>query len=273
MDELKQRVLASGFGPAATGLARWLTMARCITSNPETACAAANVVIAERLVTQLCRPGAAFVDVGAHIGSILVQVHRADPSIEIVAFEAEPSKARKLQRRFPFCEVNAVAVGDRTGEITLFVNRAASGYNTTLEERAAEADDRVTVPLARLDDMIADRDLDVMKIDVEGAELGVLNGAEQIIGLRKPTIMFESAKLTGADTGPPETRIWEWLTAHGYAVMTPDRVAHDAPAMTLETFLDCHAYPPRSYDYVAVHGTRRIEIRDRARSILGLIPE
>ena len=56
----------------------------------------------------------------------------------------------------------------------------------------------------------------------------------------------------------------------GYLIFVPDRLAHDAPPLTLEAFLDAHFYPFRTQNFFSVHRERRTEIRDKARNILGI---
>ncbi len=48
------------------------------------------------------------------------------------------------------------------------------------------------VPTRRLDTILRDVPVDVIKIDVEGAELGVLRGATGLLASARPVLMFES---------------------------------------------------------------------------------
>ena len=97
--------------------------------------------------------------------------------------------------------------------------------------------------------------------------MAVLRGAEAIVGRDRPTIIFES--------GPSEVgnyskvAIWEWLDRADYAVLLPNRVAHNDPGLSCEGFVEAHLYPRRTTNYIAVPRTRRNEIRVRARLIQG----
>lgn len=266
---IKQRVVSSAFGPAALDLMTWTSAFGSAGKNPEAACRIANDMIADRLVTRICRAGESFVDVGAHIGSIIVRVHKHDPSVRILAVEAEPAKAKNLRTVYPYAEVFDVAVGESAGEVELSIDTARSGYNSIVAGKG-KADRTVRVRLAPLDSLIPDRQVDVLKVDVEGAELGVFIGGAGVIDRSRPTIMFESVGEATNALGYSPRKIWEWMQAHGYQVFTPDRVAHNARPMGLDTFLDCHQYPFRTHNYFAIHQDRRIEIRDRARQILGI---
>ena len=94
--ELKRRLVGTRTGQLAQEMRKWLSLRRVAFSNPEKASAIANSIIADRLVTRLCRPGATFLDIGGHIGAISSAVQAFDPSVRILVVEAEPGKAQAL---------------------------------------------------------------------------------------------------------------------------------------------------------------------------------
>jgi hypothetical protein len=111
--------------------------------------------------------------------------------------------------------------------------------------------------------MVTSDDVDTIKMDVEGAELGVLRGGEGVLRRCRPTIMFESGP--GEVLGYAKVQLWKFFADAGYKVFVPNRVAHTAPGLTLEGFLESHRYPFRTMNYVAVASERVDEIRERAR--------
>ena len=56
----------------------------------------ANDQLATMLITKICGSHKTFIDVGAHIGSIIAEVHHNDPSTKIVAIKAIPQKVKKF---------------------------------------------------------------------------------------------------------------------------------------------------------------------------------
>jgi FkbM family methyltransferase len=112
-----------------------------------------------------------------------------------------------LSSRFPDVTVHAVALGEQSGSLEfqeVVDAPALSGFaqgdlGNTHQVR------RHQVMVKRLDDVLPpDKRVDFIKIDVEGAELGVLKGAIETIRRCRPVLLFEhqksSATRTGADT-------------------------------------------------------------------------
>ena len=61
---------------------------------------AANNLMATKLVTSICKPNATFIDIGAHIGSIIGKVQYLLPTVNIIAIEAIPQKVVQLKNTF-----------------------------------------------------------------------------------------------------------------------------------------------------------------------------
>jgi precorrin-6B methylase 2 len=76
---------------------------------PERAGTVANDQLATKLVTTICQSHKTFVDVGAHIGSVISEVGNSDSTIKIVAIEAILEKIVQLRRKFPFVELHDCA--------------------------------------------------------------------------------------------------------------------------------------------------------------------
>ena len=260
----KQLILGSPVGRAAM---RGRGAVELLRAPKEELGTLANDQIAEQLVTRLCAPDRVFLDVGAHIGSIVAAVARHCPGARIVAVEAIPEKAMRLRRKFRRVEVHCCALAEREGEAAFFIDQARSGYSSL----AAGGEGRVReirVPLTRLDTLIPRADVDLVKIDVEGAELGVLRGAEALVAGARPVVMFESGP--AEVLGYTKPAMWAWFAERDYEVVVPNRLAHTAPPLSLEGFVDSHHYPRRTTNYFAVPAERRAEVRARARKILDL---
>ena len=235
--------------------------------NPEKSGILANAIIADKLIAHLSPKGGTFFDVGAQHGAIFSMARSNDPSLNVFAFEAEKEKAEILKANFPYAEVFEVAVGESEGEATFYLNPEASGYNSLVPAEDRKA---VTVRVAPIDDLVHGVKVDVMKIDIEGAELGALRGADKTLALYSPTIMFECVLAQENALGYSAAKLWEFFADRDYEIFAPHRLAHDAPPLGKDAFCNAQHYPFVSHNYFAVSTARRIEVRDKARRILGV---
>lgn len=215
----------------------------------------------------LCHPSSAFIDCGAHIGSVIASVERYNPTVKIFAIEAMPDKAAWLVRRFPKVSVFNFALADNECETTFYVDPKRTGFSSLINPDGSNRI-AIKVQMKRLDDIIPeDVAVDTIKIDVEGAEFRVMCGAARLIERCRPSIMFESAQLEKSEHSIIHD-VFEWFSKQNYRIFVPNRVAHHGPSLTLDGFVEAHYYPRRSTNYFAIPSERRDEIRDRARNTL-----
>ena len=222
-----------------------------------------NDQIAVPMAVELCPPTGTFIDIGAHIGSVVSAVQFRHRRARIVAVEPIPEKAVALERKFPSVEVHNLALSDRNGEAAFFVDvqHSATSSLARLNGDARE----IRVQMRKLDSLFADRHADVLKIDVEGAELGVLRGAVGLLSRSRPILMFESGP--GVIFDFTKEAMFSFLTDQGYVIFAPNRLAHTGNCMTLDVFLDSHEYPRRTLNYFALPAERENQIREATRSI------
>jgi FkbM family methyltransferase len=144
-------------------------------------------IIPERAVT---------IDVGANCG--LYTRKLAQLSTTVHAFEPSDRMAELLRRTSaPNVNVHEIALSDQNGEAELFIpednDQLVYGL-ASLEPRALASGQKVAssrVPMARLD-AIVNEDVAFVKIDVEGHELNVLNGAVVLLENSQPVFLVEA---------------------------------------------------------------------------------
>jgi FkbM family methyltransferase len=162
------------------------------------------------------------VDVGAHTGLILKHLVRRAPGGRHFAFEPIPHCFQTLKEQFGHLrgvELFECALSAEPGSSSFqhVVSRPTySGLKARRMDRPNEEIVPITVKCARLDDMIpADVKVDFVKIDVEGGELGVLQGGVATLRRSKPVVVFEHG-LGGADYyGTEPEQVFDLL--HGQA--------------------------------------------------------
>lgn len=145
---------------------------------------------------QVVRPGHNVVDVGANIGYFTVLGAKlAGPGGRVVGFEASPRlhpiAARNLAANgmHDHAEVRHRAAWSEATELVLHLRRHFSGNSSFaafdpefLRRLGDEASEPVRVQAAALDDELADLGhVDVVKIDVEGAELRAMQGLRRTL--------------------------------------------------------------------------------------------
>jgi FkbM family methyltransferase len=139
------------------------------------------------------RAGEQVLDIGAAAGYYtLLAARLVGPSGQVVAFEPDRANLRYLRahvraNRLKQVTVLPLAVGEQSGQFR-FGGGTGTGTGRLCDEGVHE------VAVQRLDDLAAERDLAPrhVKIDVEGAELGVLRGGERTIREFRPTIFLST---------------------------------------------------------------------------------
>lgn len=136
------------------------------------------------------------VDVGANCGLYTRELARLSRCVH--AFEPSRQMADLLRRTSaPNVNVHEVALSDHSGEAALFVPEGEQGPVHGLASiepqacRSGKPGRAVPVPTARLDDIVQD-EVEFVKIDVEGHELSVLNGATGLLERSQPVFLVEA---------------------------------------------------------------------------------
>jgi FkbM family methyltransferase len=174
-------------------------------------------VLAERLVgDSLC------VDVGAHVGDFLDKFVAAAPSGEHVAIEPLPELAERLRDDYPHVRVEWCVLGDHEGSETFYRQIDRPAWSSLSPDHRATANspvEELVVPMRRLDDVVERADF--VKIDVEGAELGVLRGAGELLRAGPP-ILFEHAHIHARHFGTAPGDVWDELSRYDYKLYSLD---------------------------------------------------
>lgn len=128
------------------------------------------------------------VDAGAHVGYLSYWMSwRVD---RVHAFEPQPEVAARLRElKVKKISVHQVALSNKHGEAVLRIPRERT-TRASLEDSPDALGDEVTVPTAPLDSFEL-RDVTFIKIDVEGHESAVIEGAMETINRCRPIIFCE----------------------------------------------------------------------------------
>ena len=148
------------------------------------------------LLEFLCRRDQDALDVGANDGSYVHYLRRH--ARRVIAFEPIPALARALRRKFPRrVVVESLALSDKSGTVPLCMpvvdGVLVTGCSTvsTAATSTYPAHRAIDVPMDRLDNVYKD-EVGFIKIDVEGHQQAVLDGAIQTIQRCRPRMLVEA---------------------------------------------------------------------------------
>ena len=181
----------------------------------------------------ILKPGMTFVDVGANEGLYATFAARCvGPEGSVVAVEPSSREIGRLSRNLELNHLEnvltfPVAASNRSGQADLRIaDYGHEGHNTLgafiYDTSLARTE---TVRLSPLDDVVRDANIervDVMKIDVEGAELAVLQGARGVLSRDRPILVVELCDATLQHQGASSQDVLRLLKEYGYRTFTFD---------------------------------------------------
>jgi FkbM family methyltransferase len=168
------------------------------------------------------RGDGSYVDVGANRGQVLREAVRVASDARHVAFEPIPGVAADLARSFPGVDCRQMAIGAEPGVAEFCHFRSLEGWSGL--RRSPEISDEqgdpefITVEVSTLDAEVRDLSPTVVKIDVEGAELGVLEGGRAVLSETRPLVIFEHVASAAGLYGSSSAAIWDLLAELRYEV-------------------------------------------------------
>lgn len=141
------------------------------------------------------------IDIGGNVGSYTAELRRKNPHLEIHTFEPSVANVVKLNARFKdddLIKLVPLAVSDKAGAAILFSNKPGSGLSSLtkrkLDHFGIAFDATESIEAIRFEDYwkerLHSRQLDIVKIDVEGHELAVLKGFGEALNATR-VVQFE----------------------------------------------------------------------------------
>lgn len=145
------------------------------------------------------KTGITALDIGANKGDWATAFLKAFPQSKVICFEPDPLSKQYFQvllDRFPSLELHNIAIAERNGNATLYTRDEVWGGASIVSRVRNGFNRKINVEVVTLDSFINSRELfpDVIKIDVEGAEMLVLQGAINTLS-RVSIVQFEFSDL------------------------------------------------------------------------------
>jgi FkbM family methyltransferase len=171
------------------------------------------------------RAGDHVAEVGANVGLYaLAFAGRVGTAGHVTAFEPDPESSLALEANISVngwedrVTVIRAAVGESNGQVRF---AAARGLESRIETRPDGRGGTITVPMVTLDDSLAGRPVDVIKIDVEGFEQNVIQGARRMLTedrSRSRAMLVEVHPFAWTTTGTTSASFLALLDEMGFRV-------------------------------------------------------
>lgn len=174
-----------------------------------------------RVFKTVVKSGMNVVDVGAHIGYYTVLASKlVGDKGNVWAFEPEPQSLLGLNDNLKLNGCSNVrvvpkALGDKHKETKLFLYGKFSGEQS-LVNISKNTKEIMQVEVVPLDECVSDK-VDVVKIDVDGGEISVLNGMTMLIQENPCLLLFSEVWARGLkESGHSCSEYWNILSSFGF---------------------------------------------------------
>ena len=210
-----------------------------------------------RIIKQVLKKDSNCIDVGCHKGEILDLLLKAAPSGRHFGFEPIPHMYKNLSEKYadkPNCHIHEVALSNKTGSATfnyVISNPSYSGLKKRKYDKANEEDTQIEVKTELLDNIIPkDLKIDLIKIDVEGGELLVLEGAKQTIDREKPVVVFEHGLGASEFYDANPEKVFNYFQAVKMNISTLSNFLKEKGPLSQQAFSD-QFYNRENYYFIA----------------------
>lgn len=208
------------------------------------------------VIRRVCKPDSNCIDIGAHKGEVLELMMKAAFRGRHFAFEPIPHLYRGLKAKYASedCIVSDMALSNSKGTASfnyVVSNPSYSGLIKRKYDRKDEQDEIIHVETDLLDAVIpSDLKVDFVKIDVEGGELLVLEGARQLLARCRPFVIFEHGLGASDYYGATPEQVFDLLSSCGLKVSTMKNWLSGGNELTREGFAQLY-YEGEDYYFIA----------------------
>lgn len=194
------------------------------------------------LFRKVIEPGMTVIDIGAHIGYYsVIAGRRVGDKGKVFSFEPEEHNFSLLSKNIAgnnigWVEPIPIAIGEQEGVAHLFINTTNKGNHSLVSRASSETKE---VPLSTLDRWLDERKItkvDVIKLDIEGAEMRAFKGMRKTLANNpgvKIFMEFYPEALRAMHTNPID--LLNAITAEGFSMWAIDEKSRKKEKITNTT--------------------------------------
>jgi FkbM family methyltransferase len=211
------------------------------------------------LIEKILGPEGVFLDIGANQGEFSIAAAKVVQFGKVMAFEPVTEYRDRLIANialngFGNVQVFPVALGEQEGTLPIYDEKSSFEDGTrneglpTLFAFGSRNYPREVVQVRRLDDVLAEQDVhrvDLIKLDIEGAEWMALRGAKSTIQRYRPVLILEIGRETCLSAGYDPEALVAWLQAMEYRIekIVEGGKTLSMPPARLDDFQNVVAFP------------------------------
>ncbi len=200
------------------------------------------------------KKGDVILDIGAHLGLFACYAAKVINSEgKIYAFEPAPSTNALLQKTISINKMNNViegrseAMGLKSGKCVFYVSRLKGDNTNSLVEYVSDRNlTGIEVPVSTIDDFVKSKELkqvNFIKIDVEGAEFDTLRGGENTFKNLRPTCILAIHPIPIRKKGDTLEDIYDFIVRCNYTILSDNKILSKESFCETTDLLDLHLLP------------------------------
>jgi len=174
-------------------------------------------VKATRYLAHILNYNMTVIDIGANIGYYALQ--EAKVCKQVYAIEPAPDNYERLVENIKlnnYSNINThnVAIGDKSGSIQFKLSPAPNWHRVAI----GTDNNTITIPIMTLDELIGNKTVDLVRMDVEGYELNILKGMTKTIKKNSLWLFIETHKQLIKEFGGSLREFYEILAEHNFTL-------------------------------------------------------
>jgi FkbM family methyltransferase len=150
-----------------------------------------------KLFRKIARKSKRIIDIGAYTGAYTIESSLSNVNAEVISVEPNPIALKTLQQNIRENQLRNIeiwdfAVGSKENQLPLYSTSDERGNSMTSLIKGNDLEEEILVRVLTLDNLLENKSIDLIKMDVEGFENEVLLGARNVLKRDRPILLTEA---------------------------------------------------------------------------------